>query len=126
MGKRIIREWLDSDGLGVATKWIAKEFTGDRDRGKIEMRFIQIEACEDDIPNWVKRYNSLKMIEIRVDYDSKAIRFLCEEVGNTLIILDGCVKKGKIPQAVEDRAVRRREALKEDQSNVRDYPLKSR
>ena len=126
MGKRIIREWLDDDGGGVATKWIAKQFTGNRDRGKIESRFSSIEACEDDNPSWVKRYKSLKMIEIRVDYDSKAIRFLCEEIGNALIILDGCVKRGKIPQAVEDRAVRRREALEKDQSNVRNYPLESR
>lgn len=123
---RIIAEVCEIDGKGVADAWIEKELKS-FDRARIETRFSQIERFEGVHPKWTPSYKSLRMTEIKVDYEGKAVRFLChEDQNNRLIILAGCVKKGQIDKGTENRAVRRRQDMLEDKLNVRDYPLATR
>lgn len=122
---RIIREVLDEDGNGIVSAWVAKELTSG-DKARIESRFNQIELSEIRNPKWMDRYVSLKMWEIRVDSGGKALRFLCEQDDSDVILVVGCVKKGKISSADEKRAAERRDSYRKGRLNVRDYPLPQR
>ena len=122
---RIIREVLDGNGVGLVSSWVGKELTS-VDRAKIDSRFNQLEINQTRNPKWMDRYVSLQMWEIRVDSGGKALRFLCEEVGTDVILVVGCVKRGKIKDAQEKQARERRDLYLQGLLNVRDYPLPQR
>lgn len=126
MGNRIIRDVAKiGTDEGLVSRWIFKELKP-YDRSQIDARFSQIERLEGDQPKWLKPYKKLKMMEIKVDYAGKAVRFLCHETGVQLVLLVGCIKKGQIDDGTEKRAARRRKELIEGQLYVRDYPLPTR
>ena len=122
---RIIQEVLDEDGNGVVSAWVADELSKG-DKARIESRFNQIEINETRNPKWLDHYISLQMSEIRVDSGGKALRFLCMEVGTDVILVVGCVKKGKIKPADEQRARARKSDFKKGKLRVRNYPLPQR
>jgi hypothetical protein len=122
---RIIREVLDENGKGIVSAWVAKDLTLG-DKARIESRFNQIEINETRNPKWLDRYVSLSMSEIRVDSGGKALRFLCVEVGSDVILVVGCVKRGQIKAADEQRATTRRADYEKGITSVRDYPLPQR
>jgi putative component of toxin-antitoxin plasmid stabilization module len=122
---RIIREIVDSDGAGFISKWMEDELTA-QERAKIEVRFNQIEANQTENRNWLKPYVSLKLWEVRIEIGNKAIRFLCHRVSDEVILLLGCIKKGNIKGAEEQRATDRKDAVEKGELSVRDYPLPQR
>lgn len=66
------------------------------------------------------------MWEIRLESGGKAIRFLCEEHADGLIVVIGCVKRRRIKASDEERAAQRRDLYREGKIDVRDYPLPQR
>ena len=122
---RIIREVLDENGNGVVSTWVAKELTN-VDKARIESRFNQIEINETRNSKWLDHYVSLKMSEIRVDSGGKALRFLCLEVGTDVVLVVGCVKRGQLTAADEQKAKTRKDGYKKGLLSVRDYPLPQR
>ena len=125
MSVREIWEIELSTGKLPVSKWIGRHLSG-REKTKLDVRFWNIESEPTVSKEWLRPYVSLKMVEIRFSPGGRAIRFLCHEQGNHLILLEATQKDGDIDIEVEKRAVKFRSFLLKEEIGVRRYPLPQR
>lgn len=121
MSFRRICEIVEASGKTPVSEWIQKNLTR-KELGALHTRFMRIEVEAVISPKWLDTYTSLKMMEIRFGINKRAIRFLCDQQGVDLIMLLPTQKDGNITLQEEQRAVRRRELIRQGVASVRKYP----
>lgn len=120
MVARSIKEGLDDDD-GLVSRWIKKNLDPS-ERAQFFSRLNQIRNSSTENTNWLKRYNSLRMYEVRVKPSGRIVRVLSDMCGDALIMLHPVFKQGKISAADESRASSLRDKLRKGQLRVREFP----
>lgn len=102
-----MEKYVNSNGRCHIDMWLKSSRLTKRDRAKLDGRITKIEAALTTIPaEWVKKYRTTRLFEIKVKGDSKQLRPLCvKRPDKRIILLCGAIEKdSKIPQGILDRA----------------------